>query len=197
MVLVDGREGRCPGERLLPEAPSLIDNVKPGMKATRMRSSVPVLPQSHARRQRYDDAVLLVNRQPVRETAPRSFTRAAGAARQFFQRFDVQAGMGRESTCRSPYLSRTTRSSAGSHRLLRTEPSRLRPPKANRRFLHARQGRPPSRLGRIRHSKVDLRVPQNALAESGGVKGISPTGARVRAVLSGESQGVGIPFFVG
>jgi malonate-semialdehyde dehydrogenase (acetylating)/methylmalonate-semialdehyde dehydrogenase len=85
-VVVDGREG-------VPEqgfflAPSLIDDVKPGMKAYDDEIFGPVL--GVARVDTYDEAVRLVNENPY-GNGTAIFTRDGGVARQF--QFDVQAGM--------------------------------------------------------------------------------------------------------
>jgi malonate-semialdehyde dehydrogenase (acetylating)/methylmalonate-semialdehyde dehydrogenase len=85
-VLVDGRQGA-------PEAgfflrPSLLDNVKPGMKAYEDEIFGPVL--GVARVATYDEAVTLVNDNPY-GNGTAIFTRDGGVARRF--QFDVQAGM--------------------------------------------------------------------------------------------------------
>ena len=75
------------GGRLLPR-PSLIDNVKPGMKAYEDEIFGPVL--GVTRVGTYDEAVGLVNDNPY-GNGTAIFTRDGGVARQF--QFDVQAGM--------------------------------------------------------------------------------------------------------
>jgi malonate-semialdehyde dehydrogenase (acetylating)/methylmalonate-semialdehyde dehydrogenase len=85
-VLVDGREG-APGEGFFLK-PSLIDNVKPGMKAYEDEIFGPVL--GVTRVETYDEAVRLVNENPY-GNGTAIFTRDGGVARQF--QFDVQAGM--------------------------------------------------------------------------------------------------------
>jgi malonate-semialdehyde dehydrogenase (acetylating)/methylmalonate-semialdehyde dehydrogenase len=85
-VLVDGREG-APGEGFFLK-PSLIDNVKPGMKAYEDEIFGPVL--GVTRVDTYDEAVRLVNENPY-GNGTAIFTRDGGVARQF--QFDVQAGM--------------------------------------------------------------------------------------------------------
>jgi malonate-semialdehyde dehydrogenase (acetylating)/methylmalonate-semialdehyde dehydrogenase len=85
-VLVDGRDG-APGEGFFLN-PSLIDDVKPGMKAYEDEIFGPVL--GVTRVDTYDEAVQLVNENPY-GNGTAIFTRDGGAARQF--QFDVQAGM--------------------------------------------------------------------------------------------------------
>jgi malonate-semialdehyde dehydrogenase (acetylating)/methylmalonate-semialdehyde dehydrogenase len=85
-VLVDGREGAPEGGFFL--KPSLIDDVKPGMKAYEDEIFGPVL--GVTRVGTYDEAVKLVNDNPY-GNGTAIFTRDGGAARQF--QFDVQAGM--------------------------------------------------------------------------------------------------------
>src|SRR6266404_520287 len=85
-VLVDGREG-APDEGFFLK-PSLIDDVKPGMKAYEDEIFGPVL--GVTRVGTYDEAVQLVNDNPY-GNGTAIFTRDGGAARQF--QFDVQAGM--------------------------------------------------------------------------------------------------------
>ncbi len=86
-VVVDGRENDLPAEGFF-LAPSLIDNVRPGMKAYDDEIFGPVL--SVTRVDTYDEAVTLVNdHQYGNGTA--IFTRDGGAARQF--QFDIQVGM--------------------------------------------------------------------------------------------------------
>jgi malonate-semialdehyde dehydrogenase (acetylating)/methylmalonate-semialdehyde dehydrogenase len=85
-VLVDGREGAPEDGFFL--RPSLIDDVKPGMKAYEDEIFGPVL--GVTRVGTYDEAVKLVNDSPY-GNGTAIFTRDGGAARQF--QFDVQAGM--------------------------------------------------------------------------------------------------------
>src|SRR6266446_3526727 len=85
-VLVDGRDG-APADGFFLK-PSLIDNVKPGMKAYDDEIFGPVL--GVTRVDTYDDAVGLVNDNPY-GNGTAIFTRDGGAARQF--QFDAQAGM--------------------------------------------------------------------------------------------------------
>jgi malonate-semialdehyde dehydrogenase (acetylating)/methylmalonate-semialdehyde dehydrogenase len=85
-VLVDGREGAPDDGFFL--RPSLLDNVKPGMKAYEDEIFGPVL--GVARVGTYDEAVRLVNDNPY-GNGTAIFTRDGGVARQF--QFDVQAGM--------------------------------------------------------------------------------------------------------
>jgi malonate-semialdehyde dehydrogenase (acetylating) / methylmalonate-semialdehyde dehydrogenase len=85
-VVVDGREGAPEQGFFL--APSLIDDVKPGMKAYDDEIFGPVL--GVARVDTYDEAVRLVNENPY-GNGTAIFTRDGGVARQF--QFDVQAGM--------------------------------------------------------------------------------------------------------
>jgi malonate-semialdehyde dehydrogenase (acetylating)/methylmalonate-semialdehyde dehydrogenase len=85
-VLVDGREGAPEDGFFL--RPSLIDDVKPGMKAYEDEIFGPVL--GVTRVDTYDDAVRLVNDNPY-GNGTAIFTRDGGAARDF--QFNVQAGM--------------------------------------------------------------------------------------------------------
>jgi malonate-semialdehyde dehydrogenase (acetylating)/methylmalonate-semialdehyde dehydrogenase len=85
-VLVDGRDG-APEEGFFLK-PSLIDDVKPGMKAYEDEVFGPVL--GVTRVDTYDEAVRLVNENPY-GNGTAIFTRDGGVARQF--QFDVQAGM--------------------------------------------------------------------------------------------------------
>ena len=85
-VVVDGRDG-CPDDGFF-LAPTLIDDVKPGMKAYEDEIFGPVL--SVTRVSTYDEAVKLVNENPY-GNGTAIFTRDGGAARQF--QFEVQAGM--------------------------------------------------------------------------------------------------------
>jgi malonate-semialdehyde dehydrogenase (acetylating)/methylmalonate-semialdehyde dehydrogenase len=86
-IVVDGRENDLPAEGFF-LAPSLIDNVKPGMKAYDEEIFGPVL--TVTRVETYEEAVQLINdHQYGNGTA--IFTRDGGAARQF--QFDIQVGM--------------------------------------------------------------------------------------------------------
>jgi malonate-semialdehyde dehydrogenase (acetylating)/methylmalonate-semialdehyde dehydrogenase len=85
-VLVDGRED-APGEGFFLK-PSLLDDVKPGMKAYEDEIFGPVL--GVTRVDTYDEAVTLVNENPY-GNGTAIFTRDGGVARQF--QFDVQVGM--------------------------------------------------------------------------------------------------------
>src|SRR3954447_17218742 len=85
-VVVDGREGAPEDGFFL--RPSLIDDVKPGMKAYEDEIFGPVL--GVTRVGTYDEAVKLVNDSPY-GNGTAIFTRDGGAARRF--QFDVQAGM--------------------------------------------------------------------------------------------------------
>jgi malonate-semialdehyde dehydrogenase (acetylating) / methylmalonate-semialdehyde dehydrogenase len=85
-VLVDGREGAPEVGFFL--KPSLLDDVKPGMRAYEDEIFGPVL--GVTRVGTYDEAVQLVNDNPY-GNGTAIFTRDGGAARQF--QFDVQAGM--------------------------------------------------------------------------------------------------------
>jgi malonate-semialdehyde dehydrogenase (acetylating)/methylmalonate-semialdehyde dehydrogenase len=85
-VLVDGREG-CPDDGFF-LAPSLIDNLEPGMRAYDDEIFGPVL--GVTRVATYDEAVRLVNDNPY-GNGTALFTRDGGVARQF--QFDVQVGM--------------------------------------------------------------------------------------------------------
>jgi malonate-semialdehyde dehydrogenase (acetylating)/methylmalonate-semialdehyde dehydrogenase len=85
-VLVDGRDG-APEEGFFLK-PSLLDDVKPGMKAYEDEIFGPVL--GVTRVDTYDDAVRLVNDNPY-GNGTAIFTRDGGAARDF--QFNVQAGM--------------------------------------------------------------------------------------------------------
>jgi len=86
-VVVDGRENDLPKDGFF-LAPSLIDSVKPGMKAYDEEIFGPVL--SVTRVDTYDEAVQLINdHQYGNGTA--IFTRDGGAARRF--QFDIQVGM--------------------------------------------------------------------------------------------------------
>ncbi|MGH2999498.1 MAG: CoA-acylating methylmalonate-semialdehyde dehydrogenase [Gaiellaceae bacterium] len=85
-VLVDGREG-APEEGFF-LAPSLIDDLKPGMRAYDDEIFGPVL--GVTRVATYDEAVALVNESPY-GNGTAIFTRDGGAARRF--QFDAQAGM--------------------------------------------------------------------------------------------------------
>jgi len=85
-VLVDGREG-APADGFFLK-PSLLDDVKPGMRAYEDEIFGPVL--GVTRVATYDEAVRLVNDNPY-GNGTEIFTRDGGVARQF--QFDVQAGM--------------------------------------------------------------------------------------------------------
>jgi malonate-semialdehyde dehydrogenase (acetylating) / methylmalonate-semialdehyde dehydrogenase len=85
-VVVDGRDG-APGDGFF-LAPSLLDNVRPGMKAYEDEIFGPVL--GVARVDTYDEAVRLVNENPY-GNGTAIFTRDGGVARRF--QFEVQAGM--------------------------------------------------------------------------------------------------------
>src|SRR3954452_8689581 len=85
-VLGDGREGAPEDGFFL--RPSLIDNVKPGMKAYEDEIFGPVL--GVTRVDTYGEAVELVNENPY-GNGTAIFTRDGGVARQF--QFDVQVGM--------------------------------------------------------------------------------------------------------
>ncbi|MFZ1882002.1 MAG: CoA-acylating methylmalonate-semialdehyde dehydrogenase [Gaiellaceae bacterium] len=86
-VIVDGREGSSDdGGFFL--SPSLIDGVKPGMKAYDDEIFGPVL--GVTRVDTYEEAVHLINENPY-GNGTAIFTRDGGVARQF--QFDVQAGM--------------------------------------------------------------------------------------------------------
>jgi malonate-semialdehyde dehydrogenase (acetylating)/methylmalonate-semialdehyde dehydrogenase len=85
-VVVDGRES-CPDDGFF-LAPSLIDDLKPGMRGYDDEIFGPVL--GVTRVDTYDDAVRLVNENPYGNGVA-IFTRDGGAARQF--QFEVQAGM--------------------------------------------------------------------------------------------------------
>jgi len=85
-VLVDGREGVLPEGFFL--NPSLIDYVKPGMRAYDDEIFGPVL--GVTRVATYDEAVRLVDDNPY-GNGTAIFTRDGGVARRF--QFDVQAGM--------------------------------------------------------------------------------------------------------
>ncbi len=86
-VVVDGRESTPPGDGFF-LAPSLIDNVKPGMDNYRDEIFGPVL--GITRVDTYDEALSLVNESPY-GNGTAIFTRDGGVARRF--QFDVQAGM--------------------------------------------------------------------------------------------------------
>jgi len=85
-VLVDGREG-APDEGFF-LLPSLVDNLKPGMRAYDDEIFGPVL--GITRVATYEEAVRLVNESPY-GNGTAIFTRDGGVARQF--QFDVTAGM--------------------------------------------------------------------------------------------------------
>jgi malonate-semialdehyde dehydrogenase (acetylating)/methylmalonate-semialdehyde dehydrogenase len=85
-VLVDGREGAPEDGFFL--KPSLLDDVKPGMRAYEDEIFGPVL--GVTRVDTYDEAVRLVNENPY-GNGTAIFTRDGGVAREF--QFGVQAGM--------------------------------------------------------------------------------------------------------
>jgi malonate-semialdehyde dehydrogenase (acetylating)/methylmalonate-semialdehyde dehydrogenase len=85
-IVVDGREGAPEDGFFL--APSLLDDVKPGMKAYDEEIFGPVL--GVTRVDTYDEALKLVNENPY-GNGTAIFTRDGGVARQF--QFDVQVGM--------------------------------------------------------------------------------------------------------
>jgi malonate-semialdehyde dehydrogenase (acetylating)/methylmalonate-semialdehyde dehydrogenase len=85
-VVVDGREGAPDDGFFL--APTLLDDLRPGMKAYDDEIFGPVL--GVTRVATYDEAVRLVNENPY-GNGTALFTRDGGVARQF--QFDVQAGM--------------------------------------------------------------------------------------------------------
>ena len=84
--MVDGRTG-APDEGFF-LAPSLLDDIKPGMKAYQDEIFGPVL--GVTRVDTYDEAVRLVNDNPY-GNGTAIFTRDGGVARRF--QFEVQAGM--------------------------------------------------------------------------------------------------------
>ena len=84
--VVDGRDGAPEDGFFL--APSLLDDVKPGMKAYEDEIFGPVL--GVTRVATYDEAVRLVNENPY-GNGTAIFTRDGGVARRF--QFEVQAGM--------------------------------------------------------------------------------------------------------
>src|SRR6476646_4182722 len=85
-VVVDGRDGAPDDGFFL--APTLIDDIKPGMKAYEDEIFGPVL--GVTRVDTYEEAVGLINDNPY-GNGTAIFTRDGGVARQF--QFDVQAGM--------------------------------------------------------------------------------------------------------
>jgi malonate-semialdehyde dehydrogenase (acetylating)/methylmalonate-semialdehyde dehydrogenase len=85
-VLVDGREG-VPADGFFLK-PTLLDGVKPGMKAYEDEIFGPVL--GITRLETYAEAVRLINENPY-GNGTAIFTRDGGAARRF--QFDVQVGM--------------------------------------------------------------------------------------------------------
>jgi malonate-semialdehyde dehydrogenase (acetylating) / methylmalonate-semialdehyde dehydrogenase len=85
-VVVDGREGVPEDGFFL--APTLIDDVKPGMKAYEDEIFGPVL--GVTRVSTYDEAVRLINENPY-GNGTAIFTRDGGVARRF--QFEVQTGM--------------------------------------------------------------------------------------------------------
>ncbi len=86
-VVVDGRDGASENGGFF-LAPSLIDGVKPGMRAYDDEIFGPVL--GVTRVSSYEEAVALVNENPY-GNGTAIFTRDGGVARQF--QFEVQAGM--------------------------------------------------------------------------------------------------------
>ena len=86
-VVVDGRESAPEGEGFWLGV-SLLDDLKPGMKAYDDEIFGPVLGVSRV--DTYDEALSLVNENPY-GNGTAIFTRDGGVARQF--QFDVQAGM--------------------------------------------------------------------------------------------------------
>jgi malonate-semialdehyde dehydrogenase (acetylating)/methylmalonate-semialdehyde dehydrogenase len=86
-VVVDGREGAAPADGFF-LAPSLIDDVRPGMSAYDDEIFGPVL--GVARVDTYDEALALVNENPY-GNGTAIFTRDGGAARRFQN--EVEAGM--------------------------------------------------------------------------------------------------------
>ena len=85
-IVVDGRES-CPDDGFF-LAPSLIDDLRPGMRAYDDEIFGPVL--GVTRVSTYEEALRLVNENPY-GNGTAIFTRDGGVARQF--QFDVQAGM--------------------------------------------------------------------------------------------------------
>jgi malonate-semialdehyde dehydrogenase (acetylating) / methylmalonate-semialdehyde dehydrogenase len=85
-VVVDGRDGAPEQGFFL--APTLLDDVKPGMKAYEDEIFGPVL--GVTRVATYDEAVKMINDNPY-GNGTAIFTRDGGVARQF--QFEVQAGM--------------------------------------------------------------------------------------------------------
>jgi malonate-semialdehyde dehydrogenase (acetylating)/methylmalonate-semialdehyde dehydrogenase len=86
-VVVDGRENAHDGQGFF-LAPSLLDKLRPGMKAYDDEIFGPVL--GITRVDTYDEALRLVNENPY-GNGTAIFTRDGGVARQF--QFDVQVGM--------------------------------------------------------------------------------------------------------
>ncbi len=86
-LVVDGREGTLPEKGFFLN-PSLIDNVRPGMKVYDEEIFGPVL--SVIRVDTYEEAVELINNHQY-GNGTAIFTRDGGAARQF--QFDIQVGM--------------------------------------------------------------------------------------------------------
>ena len=86
-IVVDGRDNDLPAEGFF-LAPTLLDNVKPGMKSYDDEIFGPVL--TVMRVDTYDEAVDLINRHQY-GNGTAIFTRDGGAARQF--QFDIQVGM--------------------------------------------------------------------------------------------------------
>lgn len=86
-VVVDGRDNNLPAEGFF-LAPSLIDNVAPGMKVYDDEIFGPVL--NVIRVNTYEEAVELINKHQY-GNGTAIFTRDGGAARQF--QFDIEVGM--------------------------------------------------------------------------------------------------------
>ncbi len=86
-VVVDGRDNDLPSEGFF-LAPTLLDNVAPGMKVYDDEIFGPVL--SVMRLDTYEDAVEVINEHQY-GNGTAIFTRDGGAARQF--QFDIQVGM--------------------------------------------------------------------------------------------------------
>ncbi|MEX2628264.1 MAG: CoA-acylating methylmalonate-semialdehyde dehydrogenase [Ilumatobacteraceae bacterium] len=86
-VVVDGRTGPTPSEGFF-LAPSLLDDVRPGMSCYDDEIFGPVL--SVVRVHGYEDGVATINANPY-ANGTAIFTRDGGAARQF--QFDVEVGM--------------------------------------------------------------------------------------------------------
>ena len=87
-VVVDGRPGAAEHKKGFFLGPSLIDNVKPGMRCYENEIFGPVL--SVVRVETYDEALRIINENPF-GNGTAIFTQNGGAARQF--QFDVEVGM--------------------------------------------------------------------------------------------------------